>query len=422
MLDHRNHGFLIFVFTFFVLFGFIHTAAAATEDLLREGDAAHKNKDYSKAESIFTEALSHDPDNYRVMFSLAKAKHMLGKLTEVRDLTDKILAMKPSTGRDVMVYYKGESQGHEAELVDESVLPPQRTQDNMRNYLDIKGNAPIPHYRLFFKKKGKMELVPQSVVTLKHTRVLNRVYTYVHELNVQVKKQLVASQGGSNQVEMVAIKGGCFQMGNKKGTPAEQPVHEVCLNPFKMDKFEVTQATFQAVMGTNPSVRVGNNLPVESVTWFEADQFCKKVGKRLPTEAEFEYSMRAGSDSNFYWGDTVKGTEANFCDKNCALNIRVAMIDDGFATTAPVGQYKPNGYGLHDIAGNVAEWVSDWMNENYYRTSPKDNPKGSHATTARVARGGAWNTTAGYLRSSNRKGYEEKFRNPAVGFRCVMDS
>ncbi len=427
MLASRNHGSIILVCVFMLITGVFHSVprsafAGTNEELLQKGIEAYKNNELQKAEGIFTEALSVEPDNYRIMFGLAKAKAGLGKYAEAKELTDKVLAMNASNGRDVLVFYKGETEGEEAELVDESVLPPQRTKDNMRNYLDVKGNAPIPHYRLFFKKTRKMELVPQSVVTLKHVGVLRRVYEDVHKLNVYVKKRMVAAEGGSTEVEMVALKGGCFNMGSKEGTPAEQPVHEVCLNPFKMDKYEVTQAAFQAVMGTNPSDRVGNNLPVESVTWYEADTYCKKLGKRLPTEAEYEYAMRAGTDSHFYWGTTVKEAAANFCDKNCTLNIRVASIDDGFPTTAPVGQYKPNGYGLHDIAGNVAEWVSDWMNESYYRVSPKDNPKGSHATTARVARGGGWNTTAGYLRSSNRMGYWVNFRNPAVGFRCVKDS
>jgi len=427
MLGSRNHGFFIFFGLFvlivgFLFVGFVSSAAASPEELVRQGDVALKVKDFQKAESLFAEALSQDPDNYRIMHSLAQTKAAMEKYGEAKTLTDKVLAMKVSNGRDVLVFFKGETEGEEAELVDESVLPPQRTQDNMRNYLDVKGNAPIPHYRLFFKKKGKMELVPQSVVTLKYQGVLRRVYEEVHILNVAVKKKLIASQGDSTQIEMVALKGGCFKMGSEQGTPAEKPVHEVCLQPFKMDKYEVTQASFQAVMGTNPSDRVGNNFPVESVTWDEADMFCKKVGKRLPTEAEYEYSMRGGSDAHFYWGNTVKGPEANFCDKNCDLNIRVAIIDDGYPTTAPVGQFQPNAYGLHDIAGNVAEWVFDWMDENYYRSSPKDNPQGPRPMTSRVVRGGGWNSTAGFLRSSNRAAYWVNFRNPAVGFRCVMDS
>ncbi|NIY14983.1 MAG: SUMF1/EgtB/PvdO family nonheme iron enzyme, partial [Nitrospinaceae bacterium] len=253
--------------------------------------------------------------------------------------------------------------------------------------------------------------------------VLRRVYEHIEVLNREVDRQLIAAAGSAKPSEMVALKGGCFQMGNAKGTLAEQPVHEVCLKPFKIDKYEVTQAEFQSVMGLdNPSHNTGPNLPVDSITWFEADRYCKKLGKRLPTEAEWEYAARGDTRTEFYWGDKVKGNEANFCDKNCPLNTRIQSVDDGYAGTAPPGQYPPNPFGLHDMAGNLAEWTADWMNEDYYRSSPKNNPKGSHPTTAKVVRGGSWHTTAGFLRSSNRAAYWVKMRNYAIGFRCVSNS
>ncbi|CCQ89159.1 conserved exported hypothetical protein [Nitrospina gracilis 3/211] len=404
------------------LLGFPIVSQASTdsvEALIREGDAAFDKKEYPVAEKLYTQALELDPDNPRVMHSLAQVKTIFKKYDEALQLVNKVLAMPISGGRTVVVYRKGSSEGEEAELVDEIVLPPQRTNSNMRNYVDIKGNDPIPHYRLFFKEKNRMELVPQSVVTLKYKGVLRAVYQQVALLKTQVQKAMIAKAGSSGEGEMVTIKGGCFQMGSKQGTPAEQPVHEVCVDSFQMDKYEVTQARFQAVMDRNPSDHIGANLPVESITWNEASQYCEKQGKRLPTEAEWEYAARGGTQTHFYWGDTVKGNEANFCDKACELNIRVAAIDDGFRTTAPVGQFKPNSYGLHDMAGNVAEWTADWMDENYYRSSPKDNPKGPRPLDNKVVRGGAWNTTAGFLRSSNRAAFLPDFRNPGVGFRCV---
>ena len=207
-------------------------------------------------------------------------------------------------------------QGQDAELVDELVISPQRTSNNMRNYLDTKSDKPIPHYRLFFKKKGKMELVPQSVVTLKYKGVLRLEYEHITELNREVNRHLIAAKGNDGNAEMVALKGGCFKMGDDKGLPDEQPAHEVCLSPFKIDKYEVTQAEFQSVMDLdNPSHFSGAELPVDSATWFEADRYCKKLGKRLPTEAEWEFAARGGTTTNFYWGDTVKGDEANFCDQ-----------------------------------------------------------------------------------------------------------
>lgn len=390
---------------------------------LAKGDKAVMDKKFPQAESYYTKALEADPESPRALRALAEVKIALKKYEEAKVLIDKILAMPVANGRDVLVFYKGESKGQEAELVDELVISPQRTNSNMRNYLDTKSDKPIPHYRLFFKKTGKMELVPQSVVRLQYIGVLRRVYEHVEELNREVNRHLIAAQGSGRTAEMVSLEGGCFNMGNDKGLPDEQPMHEVCLSPFKIDKYEVTQAEFQSVMGLdNPSHFSGAEFPVDSATWFEAERYCKKLGKRLPTEAEWEYAARGGTTTHFYWGDTVKGNEANFCDKNCVLNTRVVSIDDGFSGPAPPGKYPANPYGLYDMAGNLAEWTNDWMNESYYRISPKDNPPGSHPTTAKVVRGGSWESTAGFLRSSNRASYWTKMRNYAIGFRCVSSS
>lgn len=390
---------------------------------LAKGDQAVMDQNYSQAESHYSKALQANPESPRVLRALAEVKIALKKYQEAKVLIDKILAMPVANGRDVLVFYKGDSQGLDAELVDERVITPQRTNDNMRNYLDTQRGKPIPHYRLFFKKKGKMELVPQSEVHLKYKGVPRRVYEHVEELNREVNRHLIAAKGSRGTAEVVALKGGCFQMGNDKGLPDEQPAHQVCLSPFKMDKYEVTQAEFQSVMGLdNPSYYSGAELPVDSATWFEADRYCNKLGKRLPTEAEWEYAARGGTTTHFYWGKTVKGNEANFCDKNCTLNTRVESVDDGYSGPAPPGQFPANPFGLYDMAGNLAEWTSDWMNENYYRNSPKDNPPGPHPTDAKAVRGGSWESTAGFMRSSNRAAYWAKMRNDAIGFRCVSSS
>ncbi len=399
------------------------TLQAEEQKWIAKGDQAVMDGRYEEAKQYYAEALKVDPESPRILRALAETKIALKKYKEAKMLIDKILAMSPSNGRDVLVFFNGESQGLEAELVDELVTPPPRTNDNMRNYLDNKGTDPIPHYRLFFKKKGTMELVPQEEVRIKYKGVPRRVYEHIEELNREVNKHLIAAQGSRKPAEMVALKGGCFKMGSAEGMPVEQPVHEVCLSPFKIDKFEVTQVEFQSVMGLdNPSHYSGADLPVDSATWFEAEHYCKKLGKRLPTEAEWEFASRGGTTTTFYWGNTVKGKEANFCDKSCVMNTRIESIDDGYAGTAPPGKFPANPYGLYDMAGNLAEWTNDWMDENYYRHSPKDNPPGSHPTDAKVVRGGSWESTAGFLRSSNRAAYWAKMRNNAIGFRCVSSS
>ncbi len=393
--------------------------AVKLDAMIRAADDAFDKKELEKAQKLYSEILEQDPQNWRVMFVLAGIHYDNKQYEASRELVTKILAMPVSNGRNVNVFYPDSTAGEPAELVDEIVLPPQRTKNNMRNYLDIKGNAPIPHYRLFFKNTGKMELVPQSLVRIEYDGVLGRAYDEVEVFSLEVDRAIVAKGGSTGTTEVVKIKGGCFQMGNNEGTPLEKPAHEVCVKDFDMDKFEVTQAQYQAVMDDNPSQAIGANRPVEHLTWYEADRYCTKVGRRLPTEAEWEYAARGGTTTNFYWGNTVKGKEANICDKNCTLNIRVASLDDGYVTTAPVGKFPANPLGLHDMSGNVSEWVSDWLDPHYYRYSPKDSPKGPRPLDHKVMRGGGWNNTAGFARTSNRAGLLPHFRSDGLGLRCV---
>ena len=323
--------------------------------LLRQGDKAVQEKDFQAAEKIFERALASDAENYRIIFSLAKAKVELKKLAEAKELLGKVLAMKVANGRDVIVYMADNPEPLAAELVDEIVMPAEDGRNNMRNYLDSQETEPIPLYRLYFKKEGKMKLVPSDEVRIQYDGVLRRVHELVRELDAKVKKRLLAQADATAPVEMILIEGACFMMGSELGDVDEKPVHQVCLSPFKMDKHEVTQASFQQTMGTNPSLSVAGDHPVDNVTWDEAKEFCGKSGKRLPTEAEWEYAGRGGADTEYHWSQSFDGAKVNFCDANCTLNIKTASMDDGYKTAAPVGSFPANPFGLYDMAGNVTE-------------------------------------------------------------------
>ena len=217
-------------------------------------------------------------------------------------------------------------------------------------------------------------------------------------------------------------------MGSDKAAKSEQPVHEVCVDSFKMDKYEVRQRDFQDVMTYNPARFKGADLPVEMATWHEAEAYCKKSDKRLPTEAEWEYAARGGTTTEYYWGDRFDASKANFCDKGCVRNLADKDLSDGYSNTAPVGSFPANPYGLHDMAGNVNEWVSDWFEIRYYKGSPKDNPQGPVRTnpserkgggTQKVYRGGAWQTDYNSQRVAWRKGFETDYRLDGTGFRCA---
>jgi formylglycine-generating enzyme required for sulfatase activity len=219
-------------------------------------------------------------------------------------------------------------------------------------------------------------------------------------------------------MEFIQVPGGCFQMGDTYGDGArggskdETPVHEVCVSDFTIGKYEVTQGQWQKIMGNNPSSYTkGHRYPVEHVSWNDVQVFIQKLnnlsGKqyRLPTEAEWEYAARSGGTDKKYAGFSQisqMSRYANFCDVNCDYAMRIADQNDGYKNTAPVGNYQPNGLGIYDMTGNVAEWVSDWYDANYYKTSPKDNSQGPSSGSEKVYRGGSYRSSDWPLRVSNR--------------------
>jgi formylglycine-generating enzyme required for sulfatase activity len=208
----------------------------------------------------------------------------------------------------------------------------------------------------------------------------------------------------------------------------ENPVHNVWIDAFYMDKYEVTQKKFEGMMGENPSRYKGDNLPAERVLWKEANGYCERKGKRLPTEAEWEKAARGDVDTIYPWGNEVEADKANFCDVNCKAYFKAHQFDDGYKTTAPVGSYPPNGYGLYDMAGNVWEWVSDWYGAGYYRDRPHRNPKGPfegedlfHVHGMKKGlRGGSWGNNASAMRIATRS-WAHHSRVSRRGFRCALD-
>jgi formylglycine-generating enzyme required for sulfatase activity len=209
---------------------------------------------------------------------------------------------------------------------------------------------------------------------------------------------------------MVGVPAGCFMMGSPKGEGEilERPQHRVCLDAFRMDKTEVTQEAYKKAIGKNPSHFKGcPNCPVESVTWKEAQAYCRKQGGRLPTEAEWEYAARAGSTSEYYWGDRV--------DDRYAWHSGMA----GFKTS-PVGEKLPNAWRLHDMAGNVSEWTGDWVGPTYYQDSPERNPQGPSSGQLRALRGGSTFDGPEFLRVASRYPGVPDIRLYTFGFRCVI--
>jgi len=209
--------------------------------------------------------------------------------------------------------------------------------------------------------------------------------------------------------EMNLIPEGEFQMGIFKSSREMRPAHSVYIESFYMDIYEVTQKDFLSVMGKNPSKFKGGRLPVESVLWQEANDYCKKVGKRLPTEAEWEKAARAGTATSYYWGDLLDD-DYLWHSKNSSEKTHI------------VGEKKPNQFGLHDMLGNVYEWVYDWFDYSYYSVSPLTNPAGPLKGSAKVLRGGSWFYDPLGVRPTIRGRASPDTRDPRFGFRCAKNS
>jgi formylglycine-generating enzyme required for sulfatase activity len=203
----------------------------------------------------------------------------------------------------------------------------------------------------------------------------------------------VGGHSAAAEPEMVFVQGGTFRMGctGEQGSDChddERPAHSVTLSNFYVGKYEVTQAQWKAVMGSNPSYFKGDNLPVEQVSWDDVQEFIRKLnaqtGKqyRLPTEAEWEYAARGGSKSGGY----------KYSGSSSIKN--VAWFDEDWENGSPhlVGEKRPNELGIYDMSGNVYEWCSDWYGN--YPASAQSNPVGASSGSNRVFRGGSWNGEA----------------------------
>ncbi|MDO4576260.1 MAG: formylglycine-generating enzyme family protein [Planctomycetia bacterium] len=203
--------------------------------------------------------------------------------------------------------------------------------------------------------------------------------------------------------------------------------HQVTLTQgFWMMENEVTQAQWKAIMEENPSYFQGDDLPVENVTWFACQKFCRRVQDYgvplvLPTEAQWEYACRAGTTTTYSFGDTdvEMFRYANYCDRS-NTNERPwqdPVHNDGFDKTAPVRSFQPNRWGLYDMHGNVFEWVADYYTPDF--AEEETDPTGPQSSGNGVNRGGAWFSPAASLRAANRAISAHFFRNYGLGFRCV---
>ena len=245
--------------------------------------------------------------------------------------------------------------------------------------------------------------------------------------------------GPMDDIEMVWIEPGTFQMGSPSSEPGrdsdEGPVHEVTISQgFYLGKYEVTQGQWESVMGTRPwqsrsYVRSGLNYPAVFVSWGDAQEFIRRLNTslgsevyRLPTEAEWEYACRAGTTTRWSFGDD----ESQLGDDESQLGdyawYRDNAWDVGERYSHSVGTKRANPWGLYDMHGNVWEWVQDWYDRDYYRSSPSVDPAGPSSGSVRVLRGGDFGHHARNVRSAIRATLPPGHRYSYVGFRLLRQA
>ena len=257
--------------------------------------------------------------------------------------------------------------------------------------------------------------------------------------NVTMRNAITASglpwrvRDNSSNIEMLLVPAGSFTMGcsasNSYGCfPSESPTHQVTLTQaFYMGRFEVTQAQWQAKMGSNPSYFVAANgygsdttKPVEQVSWYmiaSTGGFMSVTGLRLPTEAEWEYAYRAGTTMAFH---SYPAQPTGFNNDTLLGNIAWYTSNSGNQTHAVGGKFA-NGLGLHDMAGNVWEWCQDWYSSTYYASSPLTNPTGPTIGSYRLLRGGVWCDNSSHCRASERDAPTPDYLDKCIGFRVARN-
>ncbi len=270
---------------------------------------------------------------------------------------------------------------------------------------------------------------PEAVITPGNQQTLQRVFGGASAQGERAAgTEMQVDLGNGVMLDLVWCPPGAFLMGSPESEPervAHETQHQVTLTQgFWMGKYEVTQAQWEAVTGSNPSYFKGDpRLPVETVSCGDCQKFLAKLngrvsggGFRLPTEAQWEYACRAGTTTPFHFGETISTEQANYDGDYAYGNGGEGVYRE---RTVVVGSFPSNAWGLHDMHGNVWEWCSDWYDPEFYGKSTARDPEKTAKSGFRVLRGGSWGDYPGNCRSALRNGSYPSYRGDLRGFRVV---
>jgi formylglycine-generating enzyme required for sulfatase activity len=359
---------------------------------------------YQEARTAFEVGLQQHPTNALAHFYLGEAcrglkdwscaeEHYQTSLT--RDPTSSVAPLAAQRGRKAKVW---------------------RLLDEGRQAISDPDSSPTA----FTKAEDSLDLASKLGLDDEQRALYDQLHERIQQERRRSREKTASIQ--SYEGSMAVVPAGEFIMGSSMGEADEQPVHWVYVETFLMDKYQVSVSQYARFLDATsqeapPDWSIMNRSqhqkrPIANVDWPEAKAYCTWAGKRLPTEAEWEKAAR-GTDGRTYPWENEHPTKffANVSRDNW----------NNHGALTPVGTFEggKSPYGIYDMAGNVWEWVNDWYDPDYYKTSPSKNPTGPPTGEAKVIRGGSWGSRPDALRSTNREIHSPSFRGLGTGFRCA---
>ena len=430
--------------------------------------AKNPQERYADGYELYQEVLKHVAAKSTEVSARAGSEASAGLVSRVQELTEKIKDLERKLD---------EKPAATSELVEEKIEIEEMLEEESQATTEVSGTELLSknNVQLGNKESGKRKwwqrkwrIVVGSVICVSIIVVCMLLWHKpiptkddIMPLPPITKEDYMTFTVGGESFTMVYVPGGTFMMGAQKTNSSqpnydpladddECPVHSVTVDGFYMGKYEVTQRLWKAVMGNNPSRFKGDNLPVEQVSWDDAQEFIEELNRqtgrtfRLPTEAEWEYAARGGESTSLYNGENITIIGSNIspnldllawyggncgqdytrsagCDEANGVDISgwlEKQYRDSRGGTHPVGAKQPNAFGLYDMLGNVWEWCSDYYGP--YGSGSQRDPVGPSTGSYRVRRGGCWDSFAQYCRVSRRNYYTPSYRFNFLGFRLVF--